>query len=304
MAGALKIGRKGCGTFRITSRVRRRTPASIRRRGQRAGRSRAPGPGHRRARTARARHDGDPDRRVRRHHRQRRPGRGEHRGRRPGRDRHRGRTDRAAFATLAPHLDGATITVEGEVDRPPMPVSASAELFALAQRLLPGLEGTRVGGGSDGNFTAALGVPTLDGLGAVGGGAHADHEYLVVDAMPRASGRSVLVARAPPLVPTRDPASTTSSCRRRSSARQPRAVWTTRRSPSSRRRDTCCRMNVRTRSSSSCAAPRPPLPRDPGRWPLPWLSSEKALPPWVPRTRCAPYPVCEDDAPSGGASWS
>jgi acetylornithine deacetylase/succinyl-diaminopimelate desuccinylase-like protein len=44
--------------------------------------------------------------------------------------------------------------------------------------------GLAVGGGSDGNFTAAIGVPTLDGLGAVGGGAHADHEYVVVDTMP------------------------------------------------------------------------------------------------------------------------
>ena len=42
----------------------------------------------------------------------------------------------------------------------------------------PGSRGVAVGGGSDGNFTAALGVPTLDGLGAVGGGAHADHEHL------------------------------------------------------------------------------------------------------------------------------
>lgn len=53
----------------------------------------------------------------------------------------------------------------------------------MAERLLPGLEGRTVGGGSDGNFTAALGVPTLDGLGAVGGGAHADHEYLLVTSM-------------------------------------------------------------------------------------------------------------------------
>ncbi|GAA2422716.1 M20 family metallopeptidase [Streptomyces mauvecolor] len=89
----------------------------------------------------------------------------------------------AAFAALTPHLDEARITVEGGVGRPPMPESASAELFAVAQRLVPGIEGKAVGGGSDGNFTAALGVPTLDGLGAVGGGAHADHEYLVVDAM-------------------------------------------------------------------------------------------------------------------------
>nr|WP_314248761.1 M20 family metallopeptidase [Streptomyces sp. DSM 40907] len=89
----------------------------------------------------------------------------------------------SAMAALAPHLDGAEIVVRGAVGRPPMPESASAELFEMARRLLPGIEGKAVGGGSDGNFTGALGVPTLDGLGAVGGGAHADHEYLVVDAM-------------------------------------------------------------------------------------------------------------------------
>ncbi|WP_329491238.1 M20 family metallopeptidase [Kitasatospora sp. NBC_01246] len=89
----------------------------------------------------------------------------------------------AAFAALAPHLDGARITVRGSVGRPPMPASASAALFALAERLLPGVGSMRVGGGSDGNFTAALGIPTLDGLGAVGGGAHADHEYLEVASM-------------------------------------------------------------------------------------------------------------------------
>ena len=89
----------------------------------------------------------------------------------------------AAFAALAPHLDEAEIAVTGAVGRPPMPESAAAGLFAVAQQLLPGIEAVAVGGGSDGNFTAALGVPTLDGLGAVGGGAHADHEYLVIDAM-------------------------------------------------------------------------------------------------------------------------
>lgn len=97
----------------------------------------------------------------------------------------------AAFATLRPHLDGAELSVRGGIGRPPMPESASADLFALARTLDPGLGGRAVGGGSDGNFTAALGVPTLDGLGAVGGGAHADHEYLVVDAM---AGRAELVA--------------------------------------------------------------------------------------------------------------
>ncbi|MGW1375029.1 M20 family metallopeptidase [Streptomyces sp. NPDC002446] len=89
----------------------------------------------------------------------------------------------SAFAALTPHLDEAEIAVQGGIGRPPMPESASAELFAAAEELLPGLEGRAVGGGSDGNFTAALGVPTLDGLGAVGGGAHADHEYLVIEAM-------------------------------------------------------------------------------------------------------------------------
>lgn len=86
-----------------------------------------------------------------------------------------------AFATLAPHLPGATLSVHGSIGRPPMPESASTELFALAATLQPGIRGVAVGGGSDGNFTAALGVPTLDGLGAVGGGAHADTEHVLVD---------------------------------------------------------------------------------------------------------------------------
>lgn len=89
----------------------------------------------------------------------------------------------AAFAALAPRVDGARITVEGAIARPPMPASAAAELLPLAQQLMPGIKAVAVGGGSDGNLTAAVGVPTLDGLGAVGGGAHADHEYVVVEAM-------------------------------------------------------------------------------------------------------------------------
>jgi glutamate carboxypeptidase len=97
----------------------------------------------------------------------------------------------SAFASLTPQLAGAQLAVRGAVDRPPMPTSASAELFALAAQLLPGLDGTTVGGGSDGNFTAALGVPTLDGLGAVGGGAHADDEHLIVGTM---TERALLVA--------------------------------------------------------------------------------------------------------------
>lgn len=88
------------------------------------------------------------------------------------------------MAALDPVDPDATITVEGSIGRPPMPESAAASLFPLAQAALPGVQGVAVGGGSDGNFTAALGIPTLDGLGAVGGGAHADHEHVIADTMP------------------------------------------------------------------------------------------------------------------------
>lgn len=74
----------------------------------------------------------------------------------------------AGFEGLAPHLEGARIEVRGGVGRPPVPESAAMERFAIASRLSSAAEGMAVGGGSDGNFTAALGVPTLDGLGASG----------------------------------------------------------------------------------------------------------------------------------------
>lgn len=82
----------------------------------------------------------------------------------------------------------ARVEVTGGVNRPPLPEPATAELFALAQQVaaesgLPPLHGVAVGGGSDGNFTAALGIPTLDGLGAIGGGAHADDEFVLVDTL-------------------------------------------------------------------------------------------------------------------------
>ena len=94
----------------------------------------------------------------------------------------------AAMASLRPALAEATVEVLGGINRPPMHESASAELFPLAEKAaarigLVGLRGVAVGGGSDGNFTAAIGVPTLDGMGAVGGGAHADHEHVLVDTM-------------------------------------------------------------------------------------------------------------------------
>jgi glutamate carboxypeptidase len=84
----------------------------------------------------------------------------------------------ALMAGLRPVDAAASISVRGSIGRPPMPESASATLFPLASAACPGIAGVAVGGASDGNFTAALGVPTLDGLGAVGGGAHADHEWV------------------------------------------------------------------------------------------------------------------------------
>lgn len=84
---------------------------------------------------------------------------------------------------------GATVALRGGVNRPPLEVGASAALFDRAVRCaarlgLPAPTGAAVGGGSDGNFSAAAGVPTLDGLGAVGGHAHAEGEHVLLAAMP------------------------------------------------------------------------------------------------------------------------
>jgi glutamate carboxypeptidase len=90
-----------------------------------------------------------------------------------------------AMRALQPVLPGAALTVSGGPNRPPMPASSSRELFELAVSLAPfPVLGIEVGGGSDGNFTAGVGTPTLDGLGAVGAGAHARDEWTDVDAMP------------------------------------------------------------------------------------------------------------------------
>lgn len=102
----------------------------------------------------------------------------------------------AAMRALRPQLSEATLEVNGGFNRPPMPREAAAALFSVAQEVardigLGDLAGVAVGGGSDGNFTAAAGIPTLDGLGAVGGGAHADHEWVDVSTM---VDRSRLVA--------------------------------------------------------------------------------------------------------------
>ncbi|WP_251438659.1 M20/M25/M40 family metallo-hydrolase [Microbacterium sp. USTB-Y] len=91
----------------------------------------------------------------------------------------------AGMLALSPRIDGARVVVDGGVNRSPLAADSSAELFRRAQRVadrlaLPPLTGISVGGASDGNFTAGVGTPTLDGLGAVGGGAHAAHEHVLI----------------------------------------------------------------------------------------------------------------------------
>jgi glutamate carboxypeptidase len=99
------------------------------------------------------------------------------------------------FHALRPILRGSKLQIRGGFNRPPMERKTSAALYArargLAREMGLTLRETRVGGGSDGNFTAALGVPTLDGLGAVGEGAHSPDEYILIRALPE---RAALVA--------------------------------------------------------------------------------------------------------------
>ncbi|HWQ03365.1 MAG TPA: M20/M25/M40 family metallo-hydrolase, partial [Candidatus Nitrosotenuis sp.] len=99
------------------------------------------------------------------------------------------------FLRLRPILPGARIEVSGGVSRPPLERKVTVGLFRTAQRLGREmglrLEESFVGGGSDGNWTAALGIPTLDGLGAVGDGAHAAHEHVLTRRLPQ---RAALLA--------------------------------------------------------------------------------------------------------------
>lgn len=100
---------------------------------------------------------------------------------------------------LRPVHKGARLEITGGFDRPPLERRASAALFSRAKSLA-GQMNLRLGectagGGSDGNFTGALGVPTLDGLGAVGDGAHSSHEYVLINSMPvRAALLTALLA--------------------------------------------------------------------------------------------------------------
>lgn len=103
----------------------------------------------------------------------------------------------STIRSLKPVNPEAKLEITGGLNRPPMErTQANANLFEHARTLAGELgfelaDGS-VGGGSDGNFTSALGVATLDGLGVDGAGAHAEHEHIIVDDIPR---RAALLAR-------------------------------------------------------------------------------------------------------------
>lgn len=98
---------------------------------------------------------------------------------------------------LKPNLSGIKLSIEGGLNRPPMERTQEiVRLFehakGIASELGFELKETATGGASDGNFTAALGVPTLDGLGAVGAGGHSKNEYIYIHHMPK---RTALLTR-------------------------------------------------------------------------------------------------------------
>jgi glutamate carboxypeptidase len=100
------------------------------------------------------------------------------------------------FRGLKPVNGKCKLEITGGVNRPPMErgagtVALFAKAKATAREIGWNLEETAVGGGSDGNFTAALGIPTLDGLGGVGDGAHAAHEHVLIQELSR---RAALIA--------------------------------------------------------------------------------------------------------------
>jgi len=100
------------------------------------------------------------------------------------------------FAALKPFDPECSIELTGGLNRPPMErTEGTVQLFGIAREIATAmgmpLEESSTGGGSDGNFTSAMGVPTLDGLGAVGEGAHAPHESVVIEQLP---ARTALLA--------------------------------------------------------------------------------------------------------------
>jgi glutamate carboxypeptidase len=98
--------------------------------------------------------------------------------------------------SLKPFDKHCRLTIEGGINRMPMERNAGVVALykkaqAVASHIGWKLEEAAVGGGSDGNFTAGIGIPTLDGMGGVGDGAHAVHEHIVISELPR---RALLLA--------------------------------------------------------------------------------------------------------------
>jgi glutamate carboxypeptidase len=89
---------------------------------------------------------------------------------------------------LKPALTGTRLEISGGLNRPPMErtptmIATFEQAKRLGASLGLNLEEGSTGGGSDGNFTGALGIPTLDGIGAIGDGAHAVHEHVIIDSL-------------------------------------------------------------------------------------------------------------------------
>jgi glutamate carboxypeptidase len=102
----------------------------------------------------------------------------------------------AMIKALSPELPGARLEIRGGINRPPMERNTETDrLFGAAREIAAefglDLKEGSTGGASDGNFTSAIGIPTLDGLGAIGGGAHAIDEWIEIDSLPQ---RAALLA--------------------------------------------------------------------------------------------------------------
>ena len=100
------------------------------------------------------------------------------------------------FRALKPVDKHCKLEIKGGINRLPMErnsgvIALYKKARALAAQINWKLEEAAVGGGSDGNFTAGIGIPTLDGMGALGDGAHATHEHIIISELPR---RALLLA--------------------------------------------------------------------------------------------------------------
>ena len=199
LEGKAKTARKGIGAWTLKVRgVACACGRRFREGRERRRRTGAADRGHCRFHRSAARHHGKSRRHFRRNAIQR--GRGGSIGRNrysrsPAAD---ARTLERKFRSLKPFDKRCSLELTGGLNRPPMEREQrrrrrySGRLASWPRNLASSLEESSTGGGSDGNFTAALGVPTLDGMGAVGEGAHAAHESILID---RIADRVALLAK-------------------------------------------------------------------------------------------------------------